>query len=198
MKHRRLVHFVNSWFDKLVIALKLVSVLWREQFVAMRVCAFSEQSIENAVSVFGLCHCQWKRLLVLQLVHEETCKNLDKAQEDNERLSRKLEVVTADYGELQRSTAATDAELRVTVRDLRARLNTYEQIEKVTTFIQQTLFVCFCKIVGRTVSSYRREMWMKLVLEMMWWYSPFCSILISLVCFLLPRVCWPFPFLDVL
>nr|CAB3264851.1 progesterone-induced-blocking factor 1-like [Phallusia mammillata] len=66
----------------------------------------------------------------LQLVHEETCKNLDKAQEESERLSRKLEVVTADYGELQRQSSATDAELRVTVRDLKSRLDTYEKIEK--------------------------------------------------------------------
>jgi len=66
----------------------------------------------------------------LQLIHEETCKNLNKCQSDNERISRKYEVISLEHSELQRKTAASEAQLQTTNRDLQSRLETYEKIEK--------------------------------------------------------------------
>ena len=67
----------------------------------------------------------------MQLVHEETCRNVERLQNENERMSKKLEIVTTDYGDLQRTSSKTETELQATVRDLQTRLNTYEKIEKV-------------------------------------------------------------------
>ena len=67
----------------------------------------------------------------MQLVHEETCRNVERLQNENERMSKKLEIVTTDYGDLQRNSSKTETELQATVRDLQTRLNTYEKIEKV-------------------------------------------------------------------
>ncbi|XP_076799951.1 progesterone-induced-blocking factor 1-like [Clavelina lepadiformis] len=66
----------------------------------------------------------------LQLVHDETCKTLDRVQNENERLSKKLELVTTDYGELQRKSSTAEAGLKANVQDLRTRLSAYEKLEQ--------------------------------------------------------------------
>ncbi|XP_039272489.2 progesterone-induced-blocking factor 1-like [Styela clava] len=66
----------------------------------------------------------------LQLMYEETSKNLLKSNEDCERLNKKLEIVTLDYTELEKRSSVTETELKSAIREAEARLTSYEKMEK--------------------------------------------------------------------
>ena len=57
-------------------------------------------------------------------------------------MSKKLELITADYGDLQRNSSSTEAELRSTVKELRSRLEGYENIEKVCLELETNNIIC--------------------------------------------------------
>ncbi|KAI8510465.1 Progesterone-induced-blocking factor 1 [Branchiostoma belcheri] len=65
-----------------------------------------------------------------QMVHEETVRNLKQCQIDNEKLQNKLEVMTREYYELQRSTEKQFLEMETQNKDLKSRVETYEKLEQ--------------------------------------------------------------------
>lgn len=66
----------------------------------------------------------------LQLVHEETVKNLKESQLDVERLQKKTEVLTKEYYAQQTGLEKSIAELESRLQDKEGRLQTYEKLEK--------------------------------------------------------------------
>ncbi|XP_066286354.1 progesterone-induced-blocking factor 1-like [Branchiostoma lanceolatum] len=65
-----------------------------------------------------------------QMVHEETVRNLKQCQIDNEKLQNKLEVMTREYYDLQRSTEKQFLEMETQNTDLKSRVETYEKLEQ--------------------------------------------------------------------
>ncbi|XP_062492860.1 progesterone-induced-blocking factor 1 isoform X2 [Pezoporus occidentalis] len=66
----------------------------------------------------------------VQLMQQETAKNLSQCQMECEKYQRKLEVLTKEYYSLQSSSETRITELQTQNSELQARLNTYEKLEK--------------------------------------------------------------------
>lgn len=66
----------------------------------------------------------------MQLVHEQTVKNLKETQLEVEKLSKKAEVLTKEYYAQQTGLEKRIAELECTVQEKEGRLHTYERMEK--------------------------------------------------------------------
>ncbi|XP_070554404.1 progesterone-induced-blocking factor 1-like [Ptychodera flava] len=66
----------------------------------------------------------------VQLVHEETVKNYKQCQLENEKLSKKIEVLTQEFYSLQNSTQKRITELDTLNSELKAKLMTYEKLEQ--------------------------------------------------------------------
>uniref|UniRef100_A0A8C6IUE9 Uncharacterized protein n=1 Tax=Melopsittacus undulatus TaxID=13146 RepID=A0A8C6IUE9_MELUD len=66
----------------------------------------------------------------VQLMQQETAKNLSQCQMECEKYQRKLEVLTKEYYSLQSSTETRITELQTQNSELQARLDTYEKLEK--------------------------------------------------------------------
>lgn len=79
-------------------------------------------------------------------MYEETQKNLSKASEHCDRLTKKIEVITFDYNELEKRAAMTDTELRAEVRESQIRLSSYERMEKVFFFLYNSIDLCYYEI----------------------------------------------------
>ncbi|XP_051494238.1 progesterone-induced-blocking factor 1 isoform X1 [Apus apus] len=66
----------------------------------------------------------------VQLVQQETAKNLSQCQMECEKYQRKLEVLTKEFYSLQSSSETHIIELQTQNSELQARLDTYEKLEK--------------------------------------------------------------------
>ncbi|XP_053912919.1 progesterone-induced-blocking factor 1 isoform X4 [Cuculus canorus] len=66
----------------------------------------------------------------VQLLQQETAKNLSQCQMECEKYQRKLEVLTKEFYSLQSSSETRVIELQTQNSELQARLNTYEKLEK--------------------------------------------------------------------
>ncbi|XP_065534199.1 progesterone-induced-blocking factor 1 isoform X4 [Lathamus discolor] len=66
----------------------------------------------------------------VQLMQQETAKNLSQCQMECEKYQRKLEVLTKEYYSLQSSSETRITELQTQNSELQARLDTYEKLEK--------------------------------------------------------------------
>ncbi|XP_010001791.1 PREDICTED: progesterone-induced-blocking factor 1 [Chaetura pelagica] len=66
----------------------------------------------------------------VQLVQQETAKNLSQCQMECEKYQRKLEVLTKEFYSLQSSSETRIIELQTQNSELQARLDTYEKLEK--------------------------------------------------------------------
>ncbi|NWW48110.1 PIBF1 factor, partial [Pedionomus torquatus] len=66
----------------------------------------------------------------LQLMQQETAKNLSQCQMECEKYKRKLEVLTKEFYSLQSSSEARVIELQTQNSEFQARLETYEKLEK--------------------------------------------------------------------
>lgn len=90
-----------------------------------------EANLDSRVSELqSTAHVKTFELDRLHLVHDETRKNLERAQVDNEMKTRKLELVTADFGELQRKSSLLENDLQSEVNELKNKLKVYENLEK--------------------------------------------------------------------
>ncbi|VDI63543.1 Hypothetical predicted protein, partial [Mytilus galloprovincialis] len=65
-----------------------------------------------------------------QMVHEETVRNLKEAQLEIEKHQKKIEVLTKEYYVLQTSMEKKVVELESHISDKKAKLETYEKVEK--------------------------------------------------------------------
>ncbi|CAC5423073.1 PIBF1 [Mytilus coruscus] len=65
-----------------------------------------------------------------QMVHEETVRNLKEAQLEIEKHQKKIEVLTKEYYALQTSMEKKVVELESHISDKKAKLETYEKVEK--------------------------------------------------------------------
>ena len=82
-----------------------------------------EANLDSRVSELqSTAHVKTFELDRLHLVHDETRKNLERAQMDNEMKTRKLELVTADFGELQRKSSLLENNLQSEVNELKNKL----------------------------------------------------------------------------
>ena len=82
-----------------------------------------EANLDSRVSELqSTAHVKTFELDRLHLVHDETRKNLERAQVDNEMKTRKLELVTADFGELQRKSSLLENDLQSEVNELKNKL----------------------------------------------------------------------------
>ncbi|NXC93124.1 PIBF1 factor, partial [Certhia familiaris] len=66
----------------------------------------------------------------VQLMQQETAKNLSQCQMECEKYQRKLEVLTKEFYSLQSSSETRIIELQTQNSELQARLDTYEKLEK--------------------------------------------------------------------
>ncbi|XP_057222447.1 progesterone-induced-blocking factor 1 isoform X1 [Malurus melanocephalus] len=66
----------------------------------------------------------------VQLMQQETAKNLSQCQMECEKYQRKLEVLTKEFYSLQSSSEARIIELQTQNSEFQARLDTYEKLEK--------------------------------------------------------------------
>ncbi|NWS71215.1 PIBF1 factor, partial [Crotophaga sulcirostris] len=66
----------------------------------------------------------------IQLLQQETAKNLSQCQMECEKYQRKLEVLTKEFYSLQSSSETRVIELQTQNSELQTRLNTYEKLEK--------------------------------------------------------------------
>ncbi|NXJ75658.1 PIBF1 factor, partial [Trogon melanurus] len=66
----------------------------------------------------------------VQLMQQETAKNLSQCQMECEKYQRKLEVLTKEFYSLQSSSETRVIELQTQNSELQARLDTYEKLEK--------------------------------------------------------------------
>ncbi|XP_054241346.1 progesterone-induced-blocking factor 1 [Indicator indicator] len=66
----------------------------------------------------------------VQLMQQETAKNLSQCQMECEKYQRKLEVLTKEFYSLQSSSEMRITELQTQNSELQARLDTYEKLEK--------------------------------------------------------------------
>ncbi|XP_061876493.1 progesterone-induced-blocking factor 1 isoform X2 [Colius striatus] len=66
----------------------------------------------------------------VQLMQQETVKNLSQCQMECEKYQRKLEVLTKEFYSLQSSSETRIIELQTQNSEFQARLNTYEKLEK--------------------------------------------------------------------
>ncbi|XP_077984263.1 progesterone-induced-blocking factor 1-like [Glandiceps talaboti] len=66
----------------------------------------------------------------LQLIHEESLKNLKKSQLDNEKYQKKIEVLTEEFYSLQNTTQRRTTELETENTELKSKLNIYEKLEQ--------------------------------------------------------------------
>ncbi|KAM9567165.1 progesterone-induced-blocking factor 1 isoform 2-T2 [Guaruba guarouba] len=66
----------------------------------------------------------------VQLMQQETAKNLSQCQMECEKYQRKLEVLTKEYYSLQSCSETRITELQTQNSELQARLDTYEKLEK--------------------------------------------------------------------
>ncbi|NXY29420.1 PIBF1 factor, partial [Pomatorhinus ruficollis] len=66
----------------------------------------------------------------VQLMQQETAKNLSQCQMECEKYQRKLEVLTKEFYSLQSSSEARITELQTQNSEFQARLDTYEKLEK--------------------------------------------------------------------
>ncbi|NXG14391.1 PIBF1 factor, partial [Grallaria varia] len=66
----------------------------------------------------------------VQLLQQETAKNLSQCQMECEKYQRKLEVLTKEFYSLQSSSETRIIELQTQNSEFQARLNTYEKLEK--------------------------------------------------------------------
>ncbi|XP_065499197.1 progesterone-induced-blocking factor 1 [Caloenas nicobarica] len=66
----------------------------------------------------------------IQLMQQETAKNLSQCQMECEKYQRKLEVLTKEFYSLQSSSETRVIELQTQNSDIQARLDTYEKLEK--------------------------------------------------------------------
>ncbi|NWS13774.1 PIBF1 factor, partial [Pachyramphus minor] len=66
----------------------------------------------------------------VQLLQQETAKNLSQCQMECEKYQRKLEVLTKEFYSLQSSSETRIIELQTQNSELQARLDTYEKLEK--------------------------------------------------------------------
>ncbi|KAM7131427.1 progesterone-induced-blocking factor 1 isoform 2-T2 [Ciconia maguari] len=66
----------------------------------------------------------------VQLVQQETAKNLSQCQMECEKYQRKLEVLTKEFYSLQSSSETRIIELQTQNSEFQARLDTYEKLEK--------------------------------------------------------------------
>ncbi|NXN21246.1 PIBF1 factor, partial [Nycticryphes semicollaris] len=66
----------------------------------------------------------------LQLMQQETAKNLSQCQMECEKYQRKLEVLTKEFYSLQSSSETRIIELQTQNSEFQARLETYEKLEK--------------------------------------------------------------------
>lgn len=65
-----------------------------------------------------------------QMVHEETVRNLKESQLEIEKMQKKVEVLTKEYYGLQTSMEKRVVELESHIADKKAKLDTYEKVEK--------------------------------------------------------------------
>ncbi|XP_064911534.1 progesterone-induced-blocking factor 1 isoform X2 [Columba livia] len=66
----------------------------------------------------------------IQLMQQETAKNLSQCQMECEKYQRKLEVLTKEFYSLQSSSETRIIELQTQNSEIQARLDTYEKLEK--------------------------------------------------------------------
>ncbi|KAM9388327.1 progesterone-induced-blocking factor 1 [Phaethornis superciliosus] len=66
----------------------------------------------------------------VQLMQQETAKNLSQCQMECEKYQRKLEVLTKEFYSLQSSSETRIIELQTQNSEIQARLDTYEKLEK--------------------------------------------------------------------
>uniref|UniRef100_A0A8B9M9M4 Progesterone-induced-blocking factor 1 n=1 Tax=Accipiter nisus TaxID=211598 RepID=A0A8B9M9M4_9AVES len=66
----------------------------------------------------------------VQLMQQETAKNLSQCQMECEKYQRKLEVLTKEFYSLQSSSETRIIELQTQNSEFQARLDTYEKLEK--------------------------------------------------------------------
>jgi len=90
-----------------------------------------ESQVESRISeIHNTAQIKTFELDRLHLVHEETRKTLERMQIEIERKSRKLELVTTDFGDLQRKSLMTESDLSKKVCELEKRIGVYESMEK--------------------------------------------------------------------
>ncbi|NWQ74978.1 PIBF1 factor, partial [Columbina picui] len=81
----------------------------------------------------------------LQLMQQETAKNLSQCQMECEKYQRKLEVLTKEFYSLQSSSETRIIELQTQNSEIQARLDTYEKLEKeLDEIVLQTAESKFC------------------------------------------------------
>uniref|UniRef100_H2YHU6 Progesterone immunomodulatory binding factor 1 n=1 Tax=Ciona savignyi TaxID=51511 RepID=H2YHU6_CIOSA len=66
----------------------------------------------------------------LQLIHEETCKNLERSQLNLEKAMRKIEIFSLDYSDLQKRSSEREMELKSELQDVKTRLGAYQHMEQ--------------------------------------------------------------------
>ncbi|XP_078484592.1 progesterone-induced-blocking factor 1-like [Ciona intestinalis] len=66
----------------------------------------------------------------LQLIHEETCTNLERTRNNYEKAAKKLEIFTSDYSDLQKKSTEREMEMKSALQDARMRLAAYEHMEQ--------------------------------------------------------------------
>ena len=82
-----------------------------------------ESNLESRVAELqSTAHVKTFELDRLHLVHDETRKNLERAHMDIEMKTRKLELITADFGELQRKSSLLESNLQSEVNELKNKL----------------------------------------------------------------------------
>uniref|UniRef100_F6VHE0 Progesterone immunomodulatory binding factor 1 n=1 Tax=Ciona intestinalis TaxID=7719 RepID=F6VHE0_CIOIN len=66
----------------------------------------------------------------LQLIHEETCTNLERTRNNYEKAAKKLEIFASDYSDLQKKSTEREMEMKSALQDARTRLAAYEHMEQ--------------------------------------------------------------------